>query len=228
VAEPNLHVLNLDVYDTKDGLWNPDHGSVELPEDWEFLPAGDTFVTRRVKAAGAYWNAWRPRGRNRQHRRKLGLFAPTGAIEAARADADATTTRRARQREDSARQRAKSEDAYREAFAAAALAWLDFTAEHAALAEHIATTAAERAVVVGSGRVGRTKLLPLEERAALAARATIRHEFTDYDDRLVELDPFETDVDDVDYRALKQAAHDAVDEFLLAHRRSGDVTRPDG
>jgi len=23
--------LNLDVYDTKAGLWNPDHGSLELP-----------------------------------------------------------------------------------------------------------------------------------------------------------------------------------------------------
>lgn len=48
----DVRALNLDVYDTREGLWNPEHGSVDLPEGWEFLAAGDTFVTRRVKAAG--------------------------------------------------------------------------------------------------------------------------------------------------------------------------------
>jgi hypothetical protein len=218
VSEVELEALNLDVYDTKDGLWNPEHGSVALPADWEFLPSGDAFVTRRVKAAGTYWIAWRPRGRNRLHRHKLGLFAPTAAINDARAEAERTTARRAHQREVNARHRDKVEDAYRAEFTAAVLAWLDFTSEHAALAERIATAAADRAVVVGSGRVGRTTLLSLEERAALAARATIRHQYTDYEDRLVEVDPFEADLDDFEYRTIKQVAHDAVDDFLCAHR----------
>jgi hypothetical protein len=222
VADADVRALNLDVYDTREGLWNPEQGSLELPDGWEFLPAGDTFVTRRVKSAGVYWNAWRPRGRNRPHRRKLGLFAPSAEIERARAEAEQTTARRARQREANARHRDKAEDAYRGEFAAAVVAWLDFAPEHAAVAEQIATAAADRAVVVGSGRVGRTRLLPLEERAALAARATIRHRFTDYDDRLAELDPFETEFDDFDYREIKHAAHDAVDDFLDAHRPSRD------
>jgi hypothetical protein len=59
VAEPDL-TAHLDVYDTRDGPWNPEHGDLEIPEDWEFLPAGDAFVTRQVKAAGAYWTAWSP------------------------------------------------------------------------------------------------------------------------------------------------------------------------
>jgi Uncharacterized conserved protein (DUF2293) len=222
VADADVGVLNLDVYDTREGLWNPEHGSVELPDGWEFLPAGDAFVTRRVKAAGVYWTAWRPRGRNRPHRRKLGLFAPTAAIARARDAAEQTTARRAKQREVNARHRDKVEDAYRGEFAAAVSAWLAFAPEHAALADQIASSAADRAVVVGSGRVGRTRLLPLEERAALAARATIRHEFTNYDDRLAELDPFEAEVDDFEYRSIKHAAHDAVDDFLDAHRRSPD------
>ena len=163
-------VLNLDVYDTREGLWNPEHGSIELPDGWEFLPASDTFVTRKVKSAGVYWTAWRPRGRNRPHRRKLGLFAPIAAIARARDEAEQTTARRARQREVNARHRDKVEDAYRSEFAAAVVAWLDFAPEHAALAEQIATSAADRAVVVGSGRVGRTRLLPLEERAAVLDR----------------------------------------------------------
>jgi hypothetical protein len=222
VADTDVGALNLDVYDTKEGLWNPEHGSLDLPEGWEFLPTGDTFVTRRVKAAGVYWNAWQPRGRNRPHRRRLGLFAPSSAITSARVEAEHTAARRARQRDVNARHRAKAEDGYRAEFAAAVVAWLDFAPEHAALAEQIATAAADRAAVVGSGRVGRTKLLPLEGRAALAARATIRHQFTDYDDRLVELDPFEAEVDDFEYRAVKRAAHEAVDDFLDSHRTLPD------
>ena len=31
------------------GFWCPEHGDVELPEGWEYLAAGDNFVTRRVK-----------------------------------------------------------------------------------------------------------------------------------------------------------------------------------
>jgi hypothetical protein len=219
VAEQDPSALNLDVYESKQGLWNPEHGELELPADWEFLRSGDTFVTKQVKAAGVYWNAWRPRGKSRPHRRKLGLFAPTTAISHARAEAERTAERRAQQRVVNARHRDKVEETYRVQFAAAVVAWLDFAPEHNGLAEEIANTAAERAVAVGSGRVGRTKVLALEERAALAARATIRHGFTDYDDRLAGLDPVEVEVDDFEYRTIKQTAHDAVDDFLCAHRR---------
>ena len=222
MADGDVRALNLDVYETREGLWNPEHGSVDLPEGWEFLAAGDTFVTRRVKAAGTYWSVWQPRGRNRSHRRKLGVFAPTAVIDRARGEAEQTTARRARQREVNARHRDKVEEAYCTEFAAAVVAWLDFAPEHAGLAEQIATSAADRAVVVGSGRVGRTRLLPLEERAALAARATIRHRFTGYDDRLAELDPFGAETGDFEYRTIKHAAHDAVDDFLDAHRRPPD------
>ena len=220
MEEQDPSALNLDVYESKRGLWNPEHGELELPADWEFLASGDTFVTKQVKAAGVYWNAWRPRGKNRPHRRKLGLFAPTTAIGHARAEAEQTAERRAQQRVVNARHRDKVEEIYRVEFAAAVVAWLDFVPEHNGLAEEIANAAAERAVAVGSGRVGRTKLLSLEERAALAARATIRHGFTDYDDRLADLDPFEVEVDNFEYRTIKQTAHAAVDDFLCADRRS--------
>ena len=190
-----------------------------MPADWEFLPSGDTFVTKQVKAAGVCWTAWRPRGKNRPHRRKLGLFAPTAAVNDARAEADATAERRAKQRIVNSRHRDKVNEAYGDEFAAAVVAWLDFAPEHAALAERIAHETAARAVEVGSGRVGRTRLLSLEERAALAARATIRHRFTDYEDRLVALDPFEAELADYEYRTIKRSAHDAVDDYLCAHRR---------
>ncbi|MGH9064996.1 MAG: DUF2293 domain-containing protein [Acidimicrobiales bacterium] len=41
-----------------------------------------------------------------------------------------------------------------------------------------------RPAEVGSGRVGRTRTLSVHERAALAARAPIRHRCTYYEDRL--------------------------------------------
>lgn len=219
MVEDDLTRVNLDVYEGRTGLWNPDHGDLELPTDWEFLPSGDAFVTRQVKAGGLYWTAWQPRGKNRPHRRKIGLYAPTSTIEEAKAAADVTAQRRAKQRVTNARHRVRVEVAYRDEFTAAVVAWLDFTPEHAALAEEIATAAAERAVEVGSGRVGRTRTLPLEERAALAARASIRHRLTDYDDRLADLDPMEAELDDREYRQIRRDAHEAVDTFLDAHRR---------
>ncbi len=72
---------HLEVYDTKAGLWHPELGDLTQPDDWDFLPAGDAFVTRRVKAAGDYWLLYQPKGR-RAHRRVLGLLAPIDAIAA--------------------------------------------------------------------------------------------------------------------------------------------------
>lgn len=98
------------------------------------------------------------------------------------------------------------------------LAFLSFAPEHAQLAEQIASETAAHAAVVGSGRVGRTQLLSLQEKAALAARAHIRHRYTAYEDQLGDL-PFEAwDEDDL-YREIKGAAHEAVDDFLEDHRQ---------
>jgi hypothetical protein len=149
------------------------------------------------------------------------LYAPSATISEARAEAGRTEERRARQRASNDRRRANTEAAYLADFTAAVLAWLAFAPEHEELAISIADAAAHRAVEVGSGRVGRTRTLPLEERAALAARATIRNRFTDYEDTLVELDPFETDIDDFDYRVAKRSANEAVDA-LDAHRPPSD------
>ncbi len=116
MEETDLTTLHLDVYMTRRGPWNPDHGETEIPDDWEFLASGDAFVTRRVKAAGMFWVAWRPRGRNRPHRRRLGLWAPKETIEAAETEAAATETQRSKHREHSTRSRAKQEAAYRDEF----------------------------------------------------------------------------------------------------------------
>ena len=226
VDETDLTKLQFDVYMTREGPWNPDHGEVEIPDDWEFLASGDAFVTRRVKAAGTFWVAWRPRGRNRPHRRRLGLWAPKEAIEAAAAEAAATEELRTTRRESSARSRAKQEGAYRDELEGAIRRFLAFAPEHGDLADEIAQEAATRAAEVGSGRVGRTRMLSFEERASLAARAVIRHRHTSYEDDL-----FEASMDDpwdegFWYREIKTEAQRAVDDFLHLHREVPRVNPP--
>ena len=216
--DEDLTEQHLDVYDTREGPWNPEHGPVTIPDTLEFLPSGDAFVTRTVTAAGRYWVAWRPRGRNRPHRRKLGLWAPSETIEEARSAAEQTSDRRARARKQGARQRARAEDRYQQQLAAAILEYLAFTPPHRDVAEQIAKEASRRAAVVGSGRVGRTRTLPIEERAALAARAWIRHRFTDYEDQLDGAFGDDLLLDELDYRAIKSTANEVVDDFIAERR----------
>ena len=157
MGDIDLTQLNLDVYMTREGPWNPDHGEIEIPDEWDFLPSGDAFVTRRVKASGAYWVAWRPRGRDRPHRRRLGLWAPKEAIETASTEAAATQEQRAKQREEGAKAREKQEVVYRDELEEAISRFLAFAPEHTALADQIARDAATRPLSWGvdaSGALG--------------------------------------------------------------------------
>lgn len=215
----DLTQFQLDVYMTREGPWNPEHGELEIPEDWDFLPSGDAFVTRRVKAAGTFWVAWRPRGKNRPHRRRLGLWAPKAAIEQGWAVARATEEQRAKQREQGARSRERQEVVYRDELAEAIRRFLAFAPKHSKLADEIAYEAASRAAVVGSGRVGRTQTLELDQRAALAARALIRHRFTSYEDDLFDASIEDTWDEEFWYREIKGEAQTAVDDFLSEHRK---------
>lgn len=214
-VEPDLFDEHLDVYDTRAGLWNPDHGEIEIPEGWELLPSGDALLTRRVKATGPYWVAWKPRSRQRRHRRLIGVLAPKEAIEAARAAAEETAEKRAEARRHGAASRARAEDRYRLDLQAAIIAFLGFADAHRSLADKIAAEASERAAAVGSGRVGRTRTIDLDRRAELAARAYIRHHLTSHEEDLIEQEVWD---DGFLYREVKRSAQQAVDDFLTRHR----------
>jgi len=97
--------------------------------------------------------------------------------------------------------------------------WLDFAPHHSMLATEIAVGAVEQAARLGGGRVGRAGSLPVDQRAELAARAFVRHRYTDYDERLLGVDPLAIEMDGVEYRRVKRDAHRAVEAFLAAHRR---------
>ena len=160
-----LSAVQLDVYDGRDGWWNPERDVVDVPEGWEFLPTGQAFVTRTVKAGGVFWLAWVPRSRTWRHRRLLGLWAPGATIASAEHADEATKLARESRRDAGARRRARQEARYQSELAEAIVNYLAFSAENQALAQSIAASASERAAVVGSGRVGRTRVLTLAERA---------------------------------------------------------------
>lgn len=220
---PHLDQQVLDVYASREGgWWNPDHGDVEIPHGWELLPSGDAYLTRTVKQLGQHWLAWQPRTRNRRHRRSLGVWAPADSIAQARQMAAQTAQRRAAQRSRAAERRDAQEADYQRELAAVIVAYLDFADEHAELARQIADDAAATASQVGSGRVGRTRTLTIEERAQLAVRAHLRHRYTDYDERLfdTQADAETLDLDPATYRTIRNDADAAVDDFIDQHRSS--------
>ena len=59
--------------------WTPGHGLVRTPPGWTFVPRGDAFVTRKVKAAGLYWEVVRARPK-KGYTERLGLLAPAAHV----------------------------------------------------------------------------------------------------------------------------------------------------
>jgi hypothetical protein len=195
--------------------WCRKYGSVEIPDGWESLPPGDAFVTRQAKSMGPHWVAKKPA---KGYTRTLGIWAPKENIEAAQKLAEETSTQREAKRLISRAQRQKQETKYREQFAEVVYEYLSFAVKHEQLARDIAEAVAEYATQVRSERVGRTRKLPLQEKAMLAVRAYIRHTYTKYEDRLLDFG-FPLEPGDYLYREIKSEADEAVDKFLDSHRK---------
>lgn len=213
----------LRVYPSKtndDGWWCPQYGDIETPEGWGSLPAGDAFITRQVKRLGPHWIVVRAR---KGYTQTLGVLAPSENIEKARKLAEDTAARREIARSNSRERREQQEQDYRKRFAEAVLQYLDFAPRYRAMAQRIAEGSSQQATVVGSGRVGRTAKLSLEQKAELAARAYIRHHYTKYEDRLLESGLVE--LDSFAHRDIREQAHEEVDEFLEKHRPRGRLLR---
>lgn len=194
--------------------WCRQYGSIDIPEGWESLPTGDAFITRQVKLKGPHWVAKKPA---KGYTRTLGIWAPKENIEAVQKLAEQTRTQRESKRLISRAQREKQEAKYRDGFAEAVYEYLGFASKYEELAHDIAEAVAVHATEVGSERVGRTRKLSLEEKAMLAARAYIRHNFTPYEDQLLEFG-FDLEPGDFLYREVKSESQEAVDEFLSHHR----------
>ncbi len=137
-------------------------------------------LTRRVKAAGPVWTVQEKRG-NKVFSR--GIWAPSSRIAQIRAEVE-------RERQDPAygkrlaagrARRAVAQQEYAEDFTAAVQQFLAFAPNHAELAARLAAAIAAHATPVGSGTVARTQRIPIEDRAAAAVIAWLRHQTTGYD-----------------------------------------------
>ncbi|HYE21051.1 MAG TPA: DUF2293 domain-containing protein [Tepidisphaeraceae bacterium] len=159
----------------------PDGQVLTPPKDWACLPPGDAGLTRRVKAAGPTWTVQEKVGRKMFSR---GVWAPAATIAAARAalDAERATPQYAKKQAAAAVRRDREQTEYVGTFRDAVLAFLNFHASHAALADKLATAVTAHATPVGSGTVARTERIPVEERARAAVIAWMRHQTTAYDD----------------------------------------------
>jgi hypothetical protein len=154
------------------------------PADWVLVPPGDPGLTRRVKSAGPTWTVQEKKGRKLFSR---GVWAPAAGVESIRAGltAERDTPQHAKRSEAAARRREREQGAYVQTFQQAVAAYLAFDARHAELAERLATAVAAHATPVGSGTVARTQRIPVEERAAAAVIAWMRHQTTDYETKTI-------------------------------------------
>lgn len=200
--------------DEEGDYWTANHGNVEVPEGWEFLPRGDMFLTKRVKQ-GPHWVLKGRRNRKKGYTPVHGVFAPASAIREAEAAAEATNAKRGKAREAGRAARDREEEQYRATFEEACLKFLDFAPRYRNLAVRIARETTAHACQKHSRRVGRTRLIDLEDRAALAVRANLRHRYTRYE---FEVAGAEALMDDEAYRLARANAHENVDLFLEKHR----------
>lgn len=157
------------------------HGqAVTPPLGWIFLPAGDAGLTRKVTARTGFWRVQARMGRRIISK---GIWALQSVVEAARAEVEAQrgTAQYQQKLAGERRRRAAKQEAYEGDFCRAVRAYLAFApcyqVEERAMAEAIT----RHAVPVGSGTVARTTRIPLEERAARAVIAWMRHQTTAYD-----------------------------------------------
>lgn len=153
---------------------------VTPPAGWAVLPPGDALATRRVKQGGVHWVAQEWRGRKRFAR---GVLAPAERIERVlrEVEAERASPQYARRLRASRERSARKQDEYVGEFEAAVRAFLAFPPRYAALAADLAARVTAHTTEVGAGTVGRTRRIAVEERAAAAVIAWMRHHTTEYD-----------------------------------------------
>ena len=146
----------------------------------EFLPSGNTALTRRAKRASRLSAVVVRWSRARRRYERQGILAEPAAIEQAETECLDDAEARARQRARAAERRQETDERFVAELAAAVQ--VQFPGCPAGRAERIARHAGERS----SGRIGRTRagreLDP--EAVRLAVVAAVRHEDTNYEELL--------------------------------------------
>ena len=165
----------------KDGNIINEYGMNEKPPSgWVFLPAGDAAITRKVTAQGMYWRVQFKKGRRLISK---GIWAPEeNILKAQEAVSAMRNAPEYEKKQASARKsKEKKQQTYETAFEKAVSSFLNFHDDYKTLESKMAKVVTKHAIPVGSGTVARTSTIPIEERAAKAVIAWMRHQTTNYD-----------------------------------------------
>lgn len=158
-----------------------EYGKLEKPpQDWDFVPAGNAALTRKITAKGTCWRIQIKKGKRLQSQ---GIWAPNSYIEAAKKEVEAmlASPDYEKKKATAAKARNKKQEAYAIDFELAVAQYLNFHSMYQVLAQTMARLVTTHAIPVGSGTVARTQLIPLQDRASKAVIAWMRHATTKYD-----------------------------------------------
>lgn len=150
------------------------------PDGWAFLPAGDAGITKKVTAKGIFWRVQTQMGRRIISK---GIWAPAETISLAQQEVEAVRSTEAYQKKlaSDRQRRDKKQAEYEKDFCLEVRTFLAFAPRYQELEQHMAEAITVHAVPVGSGTVARTAMIPVEERAAKAVIAWMRHQTTAYE-----------------------------------------------
>jgi len=154
------------------------------PKDWDFFPAGDAGITRKITSQGIYWRVQIKKGRRTISK---GVWAPCEIIEKAKSETEAvrSTDSYKKRLESSRKSRLKKQTEYEIEFIESVKKFLSFDRSYREMEHKLAQAVTRHAVPVGSGTVARTAMIPIEERASRAVIAWMRHQTTAYDSMVI-------------------------------------------
>lgn len=184
-----------------------------VPAGWENLPAGDASVTRKLKSLGPTWTVQEKKGRKTFSH---GVWAAKEHIEAAKAlvDAHRADPKNQKKLAQAKVRREEKEEVFGEEFQQAIIKFLKFDEKYQAMVEQLAVLVKEHAVPVGSGTVARSSSVTLDDKAAMAVMAWMRHQTSAYDSTPV------ARVKGARRELRRQIARQS--ERILANYRTGD------
>lgn len=151
-----------------------------VPCGWDNLPAGDASITRKLKSLGPTWTVQEKKGRKSFSH---GVWAAKENISRAKLlvaeqRADPKHQKKLAQAKE---RREEKEAVFGEDFVRAIIQFLKFDKQYQPLAEQLSILIQEHAVPVGSGTVARSASVTLEDKAAMAVMAWMRHQTSAYD-----------------------------------------------
>lgn len=151
-----------------------------VPAGWQKLPSGDASITRKLKSLGPSWTVQEKKGRKSFSH---GVWAAKEHIEAAKSlvEAQRADPKHQKKLAQAKVRREEKEVVFSTDFQQEIIKFLNFDKKYQALVEQLAILVKEHAVPVGSGTVARSSSVTLDDKAALAVMAWMRHQTSAYD-----------------------------------------------